>query len=455
MTHPITHAILIEPDLPESLSPLLEERPLGLLPVANQPLLHLTLSRLAEAGVRTVDLFVSHLPYQTRSYLQQGRAWGLDVRIHSVARSARLLDAPQRLAAYLQPDTLVMSLDILLSTGFLQTLTSQDGNRTVHTRQGIELPCRVVREPKLPSCTAVILREDDEVTRLDSLPALLQANVAELSQRSQRHHAEQRFGESLYLGARTRIHDTVQLAEPSLIGEGSLLTSRVVIGPETVIGANVVVDEHAEISHSLIFSGSYVGPRVLISGKVVDGARLIDIASGVCVYVDDPAILGRASQYASNNVALRHVHEWLVALLLGALVALPMLLWFAWRRLTGRTSLREVARYIPIRRSLDGNVLTHRLRLFELEGVTNPALAKLPWLGAVLTGRLRLVGTAEPLAAPAAGFRSLNEVYAMLAWQSEAGRGEEGPHPESIDYRFHNALTVTLRQVAGWMRRCW
>jgi hypothetical protein len=89
-----------------------ERRPFPLLPVGNRPLLDALFRALAEAGQPAAELFLHGDPRRVRRYVEDGHAWGLTLRCHSVREPAALLAEPLRAAPVLNGPGVVASLAV-------------------------------------------------------------------------------------------------------------------------------------------------------------------------------------------------------------------------------------------------------------------------------------------------------------------------------------------------------
>ncbi len=99
----------------ERLRPLTNQIPKPLIPVADKPLIHHTLSYLKNCGIEEVVINLHHLGDQIQSYVGDGSRWGL--RIH-YSLERQLLGTGggiQKAAPYLLQETfVVLNGDILL-----------------------------------------------------------------------------------------------------------------------------------------------------------------------------------------------------------------------------------------------------------------------------------------------------------------------------------------------------
>ncbi|MDH5534026.1 MAG: NDP-sugar synthase, partial [Betaproteobacteria bacterium] len=413
-------ALVFEPEVPASLAPLLEQRPFGLLPLAGRPLLHHQLSALAAAGVREVQLYVSHLPHLTRDFVGTGARWGLRVRCHSVAAAGQFLERPLRalIDRRLGQGGIAMAMNCFVDAATLRAMMLECGAAPLRLQAGSghALPCFAVpeRARRMDAPSMARFHADDPIL-IDSPKALWQANVRLLEGMRSVAHRERRVADAVYLGNGCRLHESAQLAEPSLIGARSVLGRRTRVGAHSIIGQDVFLDESSEVHASIVFDGTYVGPHGFIEGKLVDGCRMVDVESGEAVYIDDPSLLGTSAQHRSAGDSLRACAEWMLAASMLALTALPVLGFALARALRGRRVLSREHRFIPTGRLLSGEVSSRKVALLTLEGVPHPAWRRVPWLLAVLKGELQLVGTTLPAEKPAFAYAALSQSYAMLA----------------------------------------
>jgi hypothetical protein len=443
-------ALVFEPEIPAGLAPLLEQRPFGLLPVAGRPLLHHLLTALSAAGVRDVQLFVTHLPHLTRDYVGDGTRWGLRVRCHSVAAAGQFLDRHLRsmIDRRLPQGGIAMGMDCLAHAATLRAMLLECATAPCRLEApgGVALPCFAVA-PEGKRAQAVRLDRffADDPLLVDSPKALWHANARALQALGDAPHKERRVGDGVFIGSHCRLHESAQLAEPCLLGAGSVLERRVRIGAQSIIGAGAIIDEASEVRSSIVFDGTYVGPHSFIDGKLLDGCRMVDIASGDVVYLDDPAMLGTAAQHLAGSVSLRGAAEWSLAACAATLLAIPLLCFMAVRRLRGREAFKRERHFVPAGRDLSGAVGSRQLELLALDGVAHPAWRRAPWLLAVLAGRLRLFGTLLPSRRPAFPHGALAQSCAMLLQAPEA------PADEPLAQTPVQWAGRAARTLSGWL----
>jgi len=442
-------AVLIEPVAPDTLAPLLERRPYGLLPLANRPLLAGLLAQLAEAGIHEVDLYLARQPEMTRALVGKGEAWGLQIRCHSIDDPQRLWQKPFRCISG-EGDTLILGMELEVDIALLVSRMSKvSGNVQLNTAGGLPLPALRLNAAANPVIASLPWPEE-RPGRLLTPKALWQANLRCLDALHATLHTETRLHAACYLAPDCRLHDSVHLSETTLIGRGTVLANQVTIAEHGLIGAQCYLDEHAEISDSLVFDGSYIGPYAYLRGKIIDQSCLVDIETGQAVYIDDPSLLGASADVLNGRTLFKQGYEWGLALL-ALLLTLPCLLaWCLGCWLRGHPALVRDRLYVPTRRSLEGRMLYREVSLFSLAGNRHPAWRRQPWLLAVLGRQLNLVGAARPLSQPCDELATGNTVYGMLQWH-ELDESENVASLGQADYLPNASFSFSLRVLLDWL----
>lgn len=126
----------------------------------------------------------------------------------------------------------------------------------------------------------------------------------------------QQIAPGVWVGQNHVIHPSAQIAAPIYIGEGCRIGANVELGPDTVLGAGVIIDDEATVQRSTILAGTYVGRLVNIVDRVVDRTSVINVDSGEISTVVDPFLLADVDRAARRGRRQR------ILSLLVALVAL-------------------------------------------------------------------------------------------------------------------------------------
>lgn len=434
--------LLIEPAPTASLAPLLERRPFPLLPVTNRPLLDALFRALAEAGQPAAELFLHGDPRRVRRYVDDGHAWGLRLRCHSVREPAALLAEPLRAAAVLNGAGIVASLAVpperlarWLAAGANVPLVSADGQlQAARFDAAGEL---------LGADTPETLAVDG---LLDSPAALWRLNQQALTALDGRPRPERPLAPGVLVGNPARVAASARLTAPCLVGEHAWVDGGASIGPATLLGRGVAVGADSQLDACLVLEESYLGPGSTLSRQIVDGNRVIDIDSGVCVYIDDPALFAARSRTAYRRTLATFLLEGALSIAALLLAALPLLLHALVALLRGRAPWQRETRQLPDRRALDGSLLFKPITLWTLTGTARPHWRRLPWLLSVLANRLPLLGTRLPLTEPVGSPALLDEVCGVIA---ELGGDAEA---ERWAFIVDAGPMLTLSRMLQWLR---
>ncbi len=183
-----------------------------------------------------------------------------------------------------------------------------------------------------------------------------------------------------WIGPRVAVHPEARIHPPCWIGAGTRVGARAQVGPGAVIGPRCVIEADAEVRDSTVLEDTFVGRFVALHQMVADGGLLVDAKRGCRVEIAESFILsGTSRREAAVPLSER---------------ALALLLWLPARVLALRRG--GLVRRAP---------LTPLGAITLCEGLEGPLLARRAhWLGAVVAGRMRLIG---PLPREAAAFEGL------------------------------------------------
>jgi glucose-1-phosphate thymidylyltransferase len=294
---------------------------LGLMPLANEPLLCHSLRSLAAAGVNEVALVVAPgtAPH-IREIAGDGAAWQLEVQYLEVPATVGALGQLRAAASFVGPEPVVVQRgDVVvhgrlarLSVGFRRerpdVLVAGLGGPMVRSRESLRLVDSPAAVQEVAMCLlgpGIVhgLESLGDSSGLVSLVAEVRASGGEVMyeriegclpcrDRAALLAANRRVLESLIpgsagadilesdlqgpvrIGAGARLFRTL-VRGPAIIGEGAHL-SNAYVGPYTSIGPGVVVDA-AEVEHSIVLPEAEI--RWLdarLEGSVVGrGARVV------------------------------------------------------------------------------------------------------------------------------------------------------------------------------------
>lgn len=308
----VRKAVLFDPCVQGPMAALTATRPFGLLPVANRPVLHHLISRLAALGVREVVVLTASFYEDVRNYLGGGEKWGISVRCHRQRHAAPGKLAPE---LYKQDYTLFMGMDcwpgslalrafLEGSSGRSRQLLGDDGPLPCYCGDPEVFASQVADWPMVFCSTAY---------RLDNPANYLRANLDAMAELPASCHLEQSPDGELFLGPNCRISESARFEAGGLVGGHCKIGKSVRIGADVVIGKRVYLDRHCSLERCVILDDTYVGAELRLRNRIVDGNRVINCRTGEVSMIDDPAVLcGFAAKRREGRVA-RGVFRWLTA----------------------------------------------------------------------------------------------------------------------------------------------
>lgn len=459
-------AMILAAGVGSCLRPLTLFMPRCMVPIANKPVMEYTIGLLARHGVKEIAANLHYLPDQIERYFGDGQRWGVHLTYSLERQLLGSAGAVRRMAEFLAPHESggpfwVLSGDALTDLDLTDMLRYHQEHHALATiaLQEVEDPSRygvahlaedgrVLRFQEKPqgeeplsklANLGIYLFEPQILQKIPAgetydfahqlFPKLLQegagiygyraggywnkvGNFAEyrqaqgavLNQRLQGVLLPYRQAEpGVWIGQGVSIHPRARLVPPVLVGDHCQVRAEAIIGPETVLGNQVIVDEAATVMGSTVLEGTYVGRLVKVAEAVANRNCLISVPADASVFVADRFLLGEAGADVVQQ-GLERAFFWLLALVM-FLLSLP--LWlpaFGLALLAGRgplftavpcVSADEKAHYQTGRIAWHTVALTH----FRADPQTAPGrwLRRLGWdrlplLLAVLRGELALVG---------------------------------------------------------------
>jgi len=108
--------------------------------------------------------------------------------------------------------------------------------------------------------------------------------------------------ERVWIGEGARIESGVTIGDKVVIGPNVTLREGARIGDYTVLGDNCVIGTQASVSHSILWSDTFVGRHSTVSGAVL--CRRVDIRAGAAVdmnsVIGDESMVGHGARVGAN-----------------------------------------------------------------------------------------------------------------------------------------------------------
>lgn len=110
----------------------------------------------------------------------------------------------------------------------------------------------------------------------------------------------------VWVGEHVHIGDSVEIESPTYIGTGTTLMADTKIGPQTILGGYSQIDRSANISHSVLWKRTYIGPRASISGATLGHG----VHVGTGVEIGEDAVIGDKTKIGNLAVIRPGIKVW-------------------------------------------------------------------------------------------------------------------------------------------------
>jgi len=200
----------------------------------------------------------------------------------------------------------------------------------------------------------------------------------------------------VYIGQNVEISRNTKINAPVIISDNVRFKELSSIGPNAIIGNNVLVDKAAIIKNSIIYDASYIGLDLEINNKFIYKNKLADIETGEILEITDNFLISKLDHKSTIRKSMFILHFIGALFLLILMLPLYIILRFI-QLLTGDIKYltkifysnledeKSITLTIP-ERYKGWNLFNHIF--FKL------SIYKTPLLLNVLSGKLNLVGNA-------------------------------------------------------------
>jgi mannose-1-phosphate guanylyltransferase / phosphomannomutase len=426
---PAMKAVLFATRMVPALALLTDESCVALLSVVCKPLIVHTIESLAMAGLNDVIVIVSSHANAVKAALGDGSSWGMRFEYVFATGEEGDEETVERIRARLGDEYLLVRGEMLrtpIIAEFLERSQLNSARLLIATIGKVDagvrrIKCRTsLREKDLNEAVNPDARMEDQdeiefpqgrLSLLESLAPFHRANLDILAGHFPGIIIPGReIAPMVRVGRRTKFSKGAIKASPIIIGARCSIADNAEFGPEVVISNDVVVDDRVVIRSSVIMPNTYLGKLVEVSNAIVTGDRLIHIDTGTSTTVVDSFLLAKIRR-AEIGAGIRNLADRAIGavLLVASLWLWPIALIAAVTANPRR----------PIRKTL---LLGNRRREHKLGEFTSfefataiPLLRHLPYLFAVVSGHLALIGV-EPLKAA-----SRPEERELISSQRKAG----------------------------------
>ncbi len=308
-------AIIIATGMHQPIRLLAERHSPEMLPLVDRPVVQHVVEHLVQQGILEMDVIVSHLPEKVEALLGDGTRWGAKFHFHLVKDPCRPYGALSLTGLPTDDSScLLIHADRLVEMS-VKDFPPCDASATVLlTTAGAGQD-----SPPVWTGWAVVGRNvlgaipaDADMALLETcLRAVASAEVAcrMMDARTCIGLLEGQQGmlaggfaglmlsgwqadPGIWMAHGVVLHPTARLVPPVFLGDSCSIGKGCTVGPNVVVSHNCVLDEHSQLTRSLIMPGSYVGQGLELDGVLVDRNCLVNVGAGAATLVKEDFIIG-------------------------------------------------------------------------------------------------------------------------------------------------------------------
>jgi mannose-1-phosphate guanylyltransferase/phosphomannomutase len=319
------HAVILAGGEGSRLRPLTVDRPKPMLPVGNVPILEHLITHLKKHGIKRITLAAHYLAAEIESYFGDGANFGVEIDyfIESVPMgTAGAIRAMREMIG--ESTALVLSGDALTNADFEAAHLAHRAKQAKITLllSRVESPLefgvvvmdadkRIVGLVEKPTWAEVVsdtvntgmyfvepeVLSELEAERIldwsgDVFPQWIAANreiyghviqdywsdVGSFAQYSAANldvlsgvfaTGDPPTEDGVRVGAFSVIDEAAKLIPPVIIGRNCRVKAGAVVGPDTVIGDNVLIEEGAQVQRSIVWDSTYIGANANLESTIV------------------------------------------------------------------------------------------------------------------------------------------------------------------------------------------
>ena len=453
------------------------DRPACLMPLADKPALQHALETAVRCGARTVDVVMSDGADQIADFVGDGSRWGIEVQTHLTSDDKRPYGAVDRMfgkeectgqnVLLIHADTLPGGLTDHAATSNQPVrvfcheanwtgaaiLTTEAGRTLQFGSSTREQVGKKLVDAASESGRVIETRKPLSVT---AGRAILESQERVLSGEFPEFVELLRTAEpGLWIGRNTRLHPTVRLTAPVLIGSDCDIGRNVDLGPNVVVGSGSIVDQSVTASHSLVLPWSGLGQGLELDSVIISGTSLYNVRLRAAIGIRDEVLVGdlstRTLRDAIHSCVSRLAGLILMLLLyplLGAAIGLSKLRGreFRSRRYsivqTPAPDNERLWQSCSVRRLASG---TKSLRSCGVMW-RDLLLRVVPGLSAVVRGRLRLTGITPRTRE---SFRAIPSHWRPVLLQAQSGLISESLVQYGPDNCSEESMTADMWYAAS------
>ena len=271
--------LLICPDAPPALAPVLGGLPPALAVYLGRPLIEHALDGLVCDGVTDVRILASDRPSDLRACVADGAAWGLRVEVVPESSEPTAEQAARKHASF-APDA-TLRLDALPQAPKVPLLTDP---AAWHASRALLLPLLAPRQ--------IGARE---------------------------------IAPGVWLGLKARADATATLLAPCWIGPHARVRAGATVGPRGFVESDSLIDSHAAVEDATVGNRTYLGGLTHLRESLATGRTLLNWRTGSQTRVTDAFLLSPLDP--PHLAATSPLPRLLAALVVLLTLPVPLLAW--------------------------------------------------------------------------------------------------------------------------------
>lgn len=398
------------------------DRPDFLMPLIDKPLVHHVIEHAVRCGALEVDVIVGSHEEAVREIANDGKRWGVRVRVHlpsGVTHSYSLIRGLLGRNPHQDAEVLILHTDYFCPAA-RPAIHRQANGPVVYSHNekwtGVALLNQqdvVTNYPlngsRIQFENSLIENAREHGQLIDNEPTLSFVAGSDFL-KSQRRLLHGEFPELLshlrtaepgvWIGRNTRLHPTVKVSAPVYLGANCDVGKGVALGPSAVIEDDCLIDDDVNVNDCLVLSSSRVGEGLDLTNTMMCGTRVFNTKINAAIDICDDVFGSDLSK-----VSFLRLFSGLVScatasiLFILTLPVFPILAFFAALRSEGRWVRDEFVRtpapgnqFLWKKENLLRCCFGKRSRTGRYALWYDLVTRVIPGLPAVVRGRLRIVG---------------------------------------------------------------
>jgi lipopolysaccharide/colanic/teichoic acid biosynthesis glycosyltransferase len=364
-----------------------------LLKIANKPLLEYSLDVISLLGINELRIVSDNSLKKIEQHLGNGEQWGIDISYSLSHPGDSLQDVFWKNYSFCKEH------DLLIWNGFFFLKYDLQDVKAVFDCSA-RFCCSNKRILYLPGDQSLqdlsiedhIESSSFDILELQDIRAYYKVSMSILTTDYQNYVLPGYSNEKgTYLGLNLVYPNSCDLHPPIMIGNHCRFRKATLIGPNSIIGNNVIIDEETRVTESIVYDNTYVGRDLDLDYKIVYKGHLISAISGEHIHITDQVLVSQVETGLVTSYFNRIVQRVLSLVLLAVQIVPWLLLFLPYRLFAGKQSSERLMNKNMKTQSYTDSAALFNTRWGKL--LLRLSLDKFDQIwSAALTGKLYLIG---------------------------------------------------------------